>query len=361
MNFIIKQENLLSGLKKVGRLSSGRTSLAILSNTLLKAVDGSITLTTTNLEAAITYKTVGKIINDGSVAVPTKLLLDLVGNMPNSTIEVSLEGNKTTLKSNGIKSTINSFNADEFPVIPQLKNKDKIRISALEFKKGLSKVVPFSSKDDTRPILNSVYLKSSGGSLTFAATDSYRLAEYISNINTDEDFEVVLPNQSSQELTSLLDGETDLFLTIDNNQIQFDTTNSSLMSKTIDGNYPDYKNLIPKSGDVSAEITKSNLVGATKTAGLFAKDIGGSIKFEATEDGLDVQSTATQLGENNSLVTGQITGRGDVSFNSRYMVEALSNIDGEAVLINYSSNISPITIRGVSEESLTQLIMPLKT
>lgn len=362
MEITTKQTNLLRGLKIAGRLSSSRSSLVILSNVLLSASDSEITLTATDLEAAITYKVPGKILKPGSVTIPAKLALDLVSSINDDNISLISIENKIKVSTEKVNSTINGISSEEFPVIPKIEGVDKFAVSGALFREAITQVVGSVSKDDTRPVLNGVYIyQKTSTECVFVATDSYRLSEKIINAKLPEGFSVILPYQAAQELSFMLEGVEFVNVVHAEGQIQFETDDATLVSKTISGKYPDYKSLIPNSSDIKLKLNNTELSGAVKTAGLFARDIGGSIQFSAESGVLNVRSTGTQLGENNVVVDSSVDGEGDVSFNSRYMSEALSNIDDQDIMVGFSSSISPIVVSSATKKELTQLIMPLKT
>lgn len=360
MELTIKQSNLLKAVKTVSGLSTSRSTLAILSNLLLSADGNEIKLTATNLEAAAIYKIPGKVSREGSVTIPSKLLLDLVGSVAEDTITISSTGDKTDIVTNKLHSTINSLPAEDFPTIPKSDDDNYFTFPSQKLRNGLVKVMSASSKDDTRPVLNGVHIFTQENTLTLVATDSYRLSEFV--IEGDSpDLNMIIPNQAAQELSTILESSENVDVSYSDGQAQFSTPDAVLISKTIDGKYPDYKNLIPNNSEVNLVVNKNELISAVKTAGLFARDAGGSIQFIVKDDTLNVRSAGTQLGENNTIVEGKISGEGEVAFNSRFMTEALSNLEGDTAKIGYSSNISPIVVVDQGSSDLTQLIMPLKT
>lgn len=360
MEIDVKQSHLAKALRVVVRLANNKSSLAILSNILLKADSGEITITGTDLEVAASCKVPGKITKEGSTTVPAKLFHDLVTNIDTENISLKTEDGKISVSTEKLNSVINTVAAEEFPVIPKT-TENNTTIPADILRNGVQNVINSTSKDDTRPILGGVHVYTSEGGIVFVSTDSYRLSEYKAEYSGSDNFTVTIPIQAAQEILLMLDGENSAQLGFKDGQVELETDEVALVSKTIEGSYPDYKNLIPKESETTLSTSKQELVNAVKTAGLFAKDVGGSIQFSVDSSGFSVGSTGTLLGDNTTTVEAIVGGEGSVSINSRYIIDALNTFETDSIDIGFASNISPITITSKDEPNNTQLIMPLKT
>src|SRR3954447_16067691 len=177
MKLQVTQENLSKALGSVARIANSRNTLPILSNVLLKTENNRLSIAATNLDIGITHFIGSKIEKEGAITVPARLMQDFVSSLPDSVLNLELTDNKLHITNDQYQSTINGIVADDFPVMPAIKEGVTWKLPATEFKKALSQVVFAASADDARPVLNGVYFHSSGGQAVLAATDSYRLAE----------------------------------------------------------------------------------------------------------------------------------------------------------------------------------------
>ena len=360
MKFLIKQENIHKALSAVGKISSNRTELPILSNVLIKTVDGLITFTTTNLETAITHETTGKIIEEGSITAPAKLLSEFVASLPNTNIEMEVTDTNIRLKTEDHSCLIKGVSAEDFPVIPTISSGQEVVVDGDTLKKTLQSVFVASSNDDSRPILNGVCFYENSGALVVVATDSYRLSEITTTIKITEPLKTVIPNQTISETLRLIKPQEKVTVTFSGSQVQITTDESTIISKTLDGNYPEYRKLIPEASEVVATLNKHDLLSAAKVASVFARESAGSIQVTINQNNLSVSSVASQAGENSTNLSVEGSGEGSVTLNSRYLIDTLGVISAEEVVIEFSSNTNPVVVKPVQGQEL-HIIMPLKT
>ena len=363
MKLQVTQENLSRALAAVGKIASGRNTLPILSNVLLSTVDNRLRLAATNLEVAITETIGAKVSQEGTITVPARLLQDLVNAIPDGVITMELTDNKLLITTDGYESVINGTSAEEYPVMPALKDGSSLAIPTAIFKKTLQQVVGAASSDDARPILTAVYLHSHEGDLYAVATDSYRLAE--KRIQAcKEAVSLLIPASSLQDVLRILqDDSNDVVVTYDDLQARFVVGDVELITRLIDGNYPDYRKLIPLEFKTSAVVKKSDFVNITKVSSLFAREVAGSVtlKVDGTDNQLSIRSVASQLGENTARATAEATGSGDVTLNSRYLLDALAVLGGDKVGFFINGKLDPVVLRDPSQEDYTHVVMPVKS
>ncbi len=366
MQLKVTQENLSKALSIVSRTASSRGTLPILSNVLIRAGKNSITLSATNLELAITTTLKGRVEKEGSITVPAKLMSDFVSGLPKETIDLYQEGSSLIIQASKYKSTVNGTQPDEFPSLPEVSseaNKDKI--DSTEFKHTMQKVVFSASSDEARQVLTGVNVRNIDGSIVVAATDSYRLAEgYIGQSSTD--YGLIIPAATIQEVLRVVGGaEDDLFMSFDESQVQFNYDNVQIVSRLIDGNYPDYRQLIPADSDTAFTVKKEDFINIAKVSSLFARESAGSITLHVSEESQEVSivSIASQVGENTSRAGAKVTGSGDVTLNSRYLLDALGAFDSDEISFRFSGKINPCVISGNNpkDKNYTHIIMPLRS
>lgn len=366
MRLTVTQENLAKALGVVNRTASGRASLPVLGNILLSTSSDRLQLASTNLEMASTYHIGAKIEEQGAITVPAKLIQEFVANLPKKTVTLSLEGTKLTVTCEGYSSTMNGIVATEFPELPEIDEQSSIhyQLTSSEFKQALAQVLFACSHDTSRPVLTGVFWHSDGGTLQLAATDGYRLAER-QLIETKSELAVVIPHSTLQEVVRVLsDEDKQLDILFDETQVRFRAGAKEITSRLIDGKYPNYKQLIPNSTEISVELPTSEVARTAKLAGLFTRESGGSITMSTDEadSTFSIQSVASEIGENTSKITTTVNQSGSVSLNSRYLSEVLAVIDSETLTIGFSGKLAPIVITPqTNDTNYTHIIMPLKS
>lgn len=366
MELSVTQENLARALSAVSRVATAKAGLPILSNILLRTEGNRLLVAATNLEIASTHYIGAKVVTQGSVTLPARLLSEFVSSLPSGTVELKSKGTHMTVKSGSYESVINGVDADEFPELPTIDEDTSIRytVTTEDFKQAVGQTVITSSSDTTRPVLTGVYWHSHDGALYLAATDGYRLAER-RLVDTESEVSAIVPTSSLQEALRVIgDGVEEIDVLFDETQVRFRINDAEVTSQLIDGNYPDYRQLIPETSDTVVTMSASEFARTVKIAGLFARESGGSITLSANaEDGLlSIHSIASELGENTSSVAGEVTHDGQVTLNSRYLSEALAVTDGDTVIFRFSGKLSPCVLQSADKSTnYKHIIMPLKS
>ena len=364
MKLVVTQENLSKALQVVGRVASGKTPLPILNNILFRTDKNRLLLAATNLEIAITQHIGGKIEQEGAVTVPARLMSEFMSSLPKGNVTLVAEGAQLHISSGSYTSTIHGIQPDEFPALPEIIEQQSIVIPSAVLKRGIQQTVLVTSNDDTRPAITGVYCHTFEGQLYFAATDGYRLAERLLG-PSDQTISAIIPAQTLQDVLRIMNDDiAEVKFIFDDNQVRVLLDEVEITSRLIDGTFPDYRQLIPKQSDIAVTIEKDEFGRITKVASLFARESGGSITLKADnqDQKLSIHSVASQLGENTSEAAAKVTADGQVTLNSRYLLEALSCIDGQTVTFNFSGKLSPCVL-SVAEGSpaYKHIIMPLKS
>jgi DNA polymerase-3 subunit beta len=363
MKLQVTQANLSKALNTVARIANSRNQLAILSNVLLKTENNRLSIAATNLDIGITHFIGSKIEQNGAITVPARLMQDFVSSLPDSVLNLELTDNKLRITTDQYQSTINGIVADDFPVMPAIKEGISWKSPAADFKKALSQVVFAASADDARPVLNGVYFHSSGGRAVVAATDSYRLAENkLSKVTKQVNF--LVPASAAHDLLRIVsDSDKEVVVTHDDQQVLFHVGDVSLVARLIEGNYPDYRKLIPTKFSTVAKLTKADFLNIAKVSALFARESAGSITIKADkgEGAVSINAIASQLGENTAKADAKITGGGEITLNSRYLIEALNAFSSEEVEFCFNGKLEPIILRSATEPDYLHLVMPLRS
>lgn len=366
MELSIKQEKFSKALNAVSRIANSRAQLPILNNILLRTDGNRLLVAAMNMEIASSQYIGAKVVKPGSLTVPARLLTDFIASIPKGTIAIEVKNDKLKITSEGYSSTINGIAADDFPELPVINETEAVTytIATDDFKQAVSQTIITTSSDATRPVLTGVYWHSFEGNLFLAGTDGYRLAER-RLVETKSEIAAIIPTTSLQEvLRSISDTTKQIDVLFDDSQVCFRIDEAEVTSRLIDGNYPDYRQLIPKDSSTSFVVDKSEFSRITKVAGLFARDSGGgvTVTVDSDKNTISLHSIASELGENTSEMTGKITGDGVVTLNSRYLSEALGVIEGDTVSFSFSGKLSPIVLTSTNKNTnYKHIIMPLKS
>jgi DNA polymerase-3 subunit beta len=363
MKLQVTQENLAKALNTVARVANGRNTLPILSNVILKTIDNRLSIAATNLDIAITHFIGSKVATEGSITVPARLMQDFVTSLPSGVIELSLDEHKLHINTDKYQSVINGVSAEEFPIMPAIAKGQKWSIPAKDLKKGLQQTIIAASSDESRPTLTGLYLHTSGDKLLMVATDSYRLAEK-ELMKTPGEVSLLVPATAMQDLLRIVaDYEEMVEITHDDQQILFRVGDVELVTRLIEGKYPDYSKLIPKDFATTAVVNRAEFVNITKVSSLFARESAGSVTIhvDGEKKEVSIRSVASQLGENTASASAVVTGAGDITLNSRYLLDALHVMTGDEVTFSFNGKLEPCAIQEVKGSGYLHIVMPLKS
>ena len=363
MKLTVTQENLSRALNTVSRIASSRGSLPILSNVLLKTKDNQLYIAATNLDVAISETVGSKILKEGSVTVPARLMQDYVASLPSSTLTLEVKDNKLSITTEHHSSSMNGTPADDFPVMPVIENGSTLTIPTDSFKQALQQVLFAASSDESRPVLTGLYLHTHNGALYAAATDSYRLAEKKID-NEDSDVNLLIPASSLQEVLRAIRDDSDAVnIQHDSQQARIEIGSVELVTRLIEGTYPDYRKLLPKQHATTAVTMKSDLQEITKVSSLFAREAAGGITVTVSEgpQEISIKSIASQVGENNAVAEAQITGDAVITLNSRYVLDALGAVESDEVQMNINGKLDPCLLTDPHNDDYVHVVMPVKS
>lgn len=368
MKFSCIQENLYKGLLIVNHIAERNATLPILNNILLEANESGLELSSTNLEIGIKCNVRGKTDEVGKTTVQAKLLTDYVNFLKKDKIDVELSGNILKVSCEGSCTNINTIPADDFPIIPEIEKKIRFVVKSLELKKAIQQVGFAATLDELRPEISGVLFKFDS-KLTVVATDSYRLAEKEINLesvtNNESEINVIVPVRTLQEVSRAL-GEIDggdVEVWLSDNQISFSVDGVELVSRLIEGKYPDYRQIIPSKFKTTVKIGTGELVKAIKTASLFCRaginDVG--LEFSVEDQEIIVSSANAQVGDSKTKIKAEISGESNkVVLNFRYLVDGLNNLNSNEAQLEIVSNSSPAVLSPIDGDSYLYLIMPIK-
>ena len=369
MKLSVMQENLARGLSVVSRAVSSRSTLPVLANVLLRTEDAGLKLTATNLEIGITCWIPGKIETDGATTIPARLLTDLVGALPASErVDLELQGTDTlNLRCGRFATHVKGIDAEEFPTIQTAGERPTTRVSQKVLRRALGEVVFAAASDEARPILTGVLARFEGDRLTLAAADNYRIAvRTIDVLDPVEAVSVVIPARSLHELERVLadtDDAVELVLAQARNQVLFHLDGIDIISRLIDGQFPNYQQVLPASHATSAEMDREELLRAVRPAALIASSSANIVKLQIGGDGSGITVTAAAevgdyTGDVEAIVEGDPT---TIAFNARYLNDVLSNVAADRFALELNGPLSPGVFRPVGDAAYVHVVMPVRT
>ncbi|HCC22611.1 TPA: DNA polymerase III subunit beta [Candidatus Falkowbacteria bacterium] len=374
MKIICTQENLSYGLSITGHLANKNVNLPILNNVLIEAKNDSIKFSTTNLEIGISCVVRGKVETEGVYTVDSKLLSDYVGLLPVEPVEVALVKNDyLNIKCKNNNTKIKGIPADDFPVIPEIEKNNPYHVSVANFKQAIAQVIFAVANSETRPEISGVYISFNNepGRLTMVGTDSYRLAEKKVAVSGCTDARnMIVPVKTLQEVLRILGSIKDdaeapekLDIYVSDNQILFVVNGVEIISRLVEGQYPDYKQIIPNEAKTKTKIDTQELTKIIKTTALFSKTGIFDINFEFLPENKSVviSSNNIQVGDSVSEVEVQFEGdKNATTLNFRFILDVLSAVNSTEITFDVIDNAVPCVIKPAGDDSYLYIIMPIK-
>lgn len=362
MNLIINHKKFLAALRVVERFVSKNMSLPILNTVLLTTENNNLKLSATNLEIGINYWVGAKIEEEGEIAVPAKVFSDFISNVPDEKIMLSSSKNILSIDSEHYKTKILGMDSKDFPIIPKIKKDQKIKISQTDLKMALVNVIDSTALSETRPELSGVFVNVNKNKAEFAATDSFRLAEKIIDVSSEFSKSFIIPRNTVLELIRISEGvDGDITIAISDNQLFVGGDEFELVSRLIDGRYPDYKRVIPDKFISLVKVDKRELEKNTRMAGIFASSIS-DVKLSVGKGKMEILAKNSDRGEINATLICELKNHPfDISVNYHYLLDGLKAIPTDSVVIEFTGNGSPIVLRGENIKDQVYVIMPLRS
>jgi DNA polymerase-3 subunit beta len=372
-----KQQDLSRGLSVVSHAVSNRSTLPILANILLATDNGRLKLSATNLEIGINCWVDCEIHEEGSTTVPAKLLTDFVNSLTQDPVDITVpeDSNKVNIKGEGSSANIKGMDASEFPLIPSAEGGEPpVIVDAALLKEMIAEVTIAAGEDESRPVFTGVLVQVGNEQLTFAAADAFRLAVRTAPLPGDASSrgDILVPARTLEDLGRILpaEGAVQMIVTPNRSQVLFHTEQIDLVSRLIEGNFPNYRQIIPKEHTTRAVVETKTFAARVKSAALFARDSSNiaRIKINGGDgSGLEpgtvtVEATAEDLGDNVGVLNARVDGpEQQIIFNVRYLSEVLAVIGTPEVAIEVNAPTKPGVIKPVGSADYTYVIMPMHT
>jgi len=374
MKISVTRENLHQGLSIASHLTTKNVNLPILQNVLVKAEGGAIKFTTTNLEVAVNCTVRGKVDEPGEYTIPSKLFYDYVSLLPNETVSMETDGESMHVVCGSHKTRMNGLPSSEFPLVPGVAAARSFKIPVEDFKKALSRVLFAAATNESRPELTGACLKFTKGDgearLVLAATDSYRLSEVVIPLVSEvtDEYRVIVPSRTLAEVNRILsvfkdevDSPSYVVMSASDNQIVFSYGSVELISRMIEGVYPDYTQIIPRQFRTEAVIDREDFIRAVKAASLFSRAGLFDVTLSLDAGKLSVRATDASRGENTVQCAADLTGGPNtVTLNYRYLLDGLGSMDAEKVLFQMIDAGNPCVVTPHGTPGFLYIVMPIR-
>ena len=367
------QENLAKGLSIVSRAVAPRSTLPVLGNILLASDSGRIKLSATNLELGITAWVGGKVEEDGATTVPAKTFVDLINTLPGDRVDMTYAVRTQTLnvKCGAFNNDVKCIDAQEFPIIPRADLDQGLQLNVEDLREMINQVVFAAATDDARPILTGVLAKIDGGEVTLAAADGFRLAVRTAHLSapTGEPISAIIPARALAELARAAGDQTEpavMTLPADRGQVIFHLNSVEIVSQLIEGAYPPYEQIIPKSYTTRTVMSTVALRKACRAADIFAREAANTARLRISGGGglepgqVEVSATSAETGSNEAVVDATVDGNPmEIAFNVKYLLDVLNVIDTDNVAVETTTAASAAVIRPVGRDDFLSVIMPM--
>ncbi|GAB1612880.1 DNA polymerase III subunit beta [Mammaliicoccus lentus] len=376
MKFTIQRDYFLNQLNDTLKAISPRTTLPILTGIKIDATDKGIILTGSDSEISIEItiqenidgEKIVDIEEKGSVVLPGRFFVDIVKKLPGKTVNLSTNDQfKTLITSGHSEFNVSGLDPDQYPLLPQVSEDDAIKLPIKVLKNIIAQTNFAVSTSETRPVLTGVNWLIQDKELICTATDSHRLALRKLKLE-DEDIEdknVIIPGKALSELNKIVsDSEEDINIFFASNQVLFKVGHINFISRLLEGNYPDTTRLFPENYETKLGVNNSEFYHAIDRASLLAREGGNNvIKLSTDVNKLELSSTSPEIGTvKEEVTTEEVEGESlKISFNSKYMMDALKAIDNDDVHVEFFGTMRPFILKPKDDESVIQLILPIRT
>ena len=374
MKIICSTEKLKESLNYSERIITRHLTLPILNNFLIKTEKNGLKIVSTNLEIAVTTWFPCKIIESGEITVPAKIFNSIISGLNSDKVELELKKNNTlNISSGSYRADLKGENAKDFPIIPSLKKEVLVEFNSVDFCKALDFVVNLVSNSETRPEITGIFIFKEKGvnELRIVGTDSFRLGEKIiitGDDYIDTDFSVIVPARTISEVIRIFSNsnEAKINLILDKNRISFESGGKiELVSRLIEGNFPDYQKLIPQNFNTQAVVGRDEFIKTIKLVSLFSSrvnDIMLSFIIKNKESQVKIFASDTDLGENTSELTIEASGEDlNIKFNWKYLIDGFNIIDSARVNLSFIDDIKPCLIKSPQDKTFLYLVMPIRS
>lgn len=373
MKVTVTQENFSKGLNYVSKAISSNPSIPVLANVLIETVDGVLKLSTTDLELGISAKLGADVKQEGKVTVDARTLSEFVHSLSSGKLTLDASDKIFTVSNKSNSAEFNIISADEFPPLPKAKEKVSFSLNAQKFSNAVNQVAIATASDDSRPVLTGILFEATIKKLSLVGVDGFRLSKKIVDIKSSlsKEFKHIVPAKALQELARISldvaaeEDEISVYILGDKNQMLFTVKEIELSTRLIEGEFPDYQQIIPTESKFSFAVDKGAFMQTVKIANIFARAaVGNKAIFEFTpkENTLKLSAHVADVGENESTVEVH-DAEGDVfktAFNTKFLSDMINAMNGEEIMFESNGTTAPGVFKDKDDKEFLHIIMPMR-
>lgn len=362
MKVRLQKADMYEALQKVQSIVSSKTTVSILSNVLLETLEGNLIFTATDLQVGIRCRAKAEVSEEGSTTLPARKLFEILRELPEAPVEIKIDKkNNATISCGGSLFKIKGLSREEFPQLPEFTDSESFIILQEQLKAMLRGTTYAISREDARYVLMGLYFIIEGSKLRLVSTDGKRLSrvdgEIKGKLEGERDF--IVPLKAVEELARMLQNEGEVQLYLAKNQVAFQIDGTLLVSRLIDGTFPDYERVIPEESQERVEIDRQELESLVRQAALLTSEQTSSIKVAFQPDKLEIKSATPEVGMADVSMPLKYKGKEvEIAFNPEYLKDVLSNMDEDEAIFEITDSLSPGIIRG--KGSFLHVIMPMR-
>ncbi len=375
MKFSCNQDTFAKYLNVLSRVVNGKPGLPILNNILFDVSKNKVSMTATDLEISLNCWIGAEVSQNGKTTLPAKQLAEFVNSVPAEKIDVVLEENVVNIETKNNSAQFNTISPEDYPAVPTLKSSEKpiLRLKKKDLLLAVSRVVFSAAHDDIKPVLTGVLIEISKDNISFVATDGLRLSKQLLNLSSDikEDLELLVPVKALEELAKVVtdfseedDDYVDIFYIKEKNQVLFRYNDIDLVSRIIDGKFPEYKQIIPTGHQTSFEFKRVDFANSLKVANIIARSASGNkIKMDIDSKGGKVSLSAVQaeIGTNKSDFDAKVSGQDlKIGFSGKYLSDLLGSVGEEDLVFEANTDVNPGVFKIKGDNNYLHLVMPMR-
>ncbi|EHQ87241.1 DNA polymerase III subunit beta [Desulfosporosinus youngiae] len=366
MKIFCSKDALLSGVNAVQRAVSNKNPLPVLQGILIQAENQSLQFAATDLEIGIRCDVPAQVTEEGTMIVPAKLFTEVVRKLPDTTISLEERDQAITICYHQSKIVLNGYDPEEFPLLPDLIEPLSFSLPTMIFKNMIRQTIFSCAAEENRPVFNGILLQIENSTIRLVATDTHRLAYIISEITNSEEtkFSGIIPSKTLSEIYRLLrDEDEDLMISYSNNQVVFQFGSIYLVSRLIEGQFPNYKQVIPQTCETKVYLAVREFLDAVERASLLSRDKSSAniVRINVENNELRIDQT-TELGKISEQISVEMEGKDvRIAFNAKFLIDALKVIDSERILFELSGPFSPGVMRPSDNPNYIYLVLPVRT
>jgi len=356
------KDELVDGLSLVGRAVSSRTAIQILSGILLEAREGELRLAATDMELSLRAAVPARVEGDGAVVLPGRTLVDIARLLPSDEVTIEHRASESVVHvtSGSASYTLHTYNAEDFPRLPDFSDTQTFAVDREALIATIARVARAASRDEARPVLTGVLVQFAGDKLVMAATDSYRLAvkETLLSASAPE-LEAIVPSRALQELARIAGDAEEIAVGVQENQVLFSTGDVWLTTRRIDGQFPNYRQLLPETFEHELVVPRGELLDVVRRAAVMIQR-ATPLQLRFAEGEVTVVARTHEVGESQESMPVAYTGEPlEIGFNAEFLREGLESVEGDDVRMKLISSLRPAVLTDEGED-FTYLVMPIR-